>query len=543
MSLNKARCGFTGVTSCAEPRIGSGRTAIPENGCPSNRCRWGLIATILLAATLGSLDSRGAERVRAGSVQTSVVRIYSTIRQPDTYKPWLRQTPTEITGSGVVIDGKRILTCAHVVNYASQVKVQADQSSERVSATVQAIAPGIDLAILTLEDNSFFDSHPPLARSARLPDTRDTVMAYGYPQGGNTLSITKGIISRIEFATYSGGVGGLRIQIDAAINPGNSGGPAVVADKMIGLAFRYMGGAQSIGYIIPCEEIELFLQDIADGHYDGKPLMLDSCQGTANPAMRSYLKLDKSVQGVVVTKPHLSDAAYPLKENDMITRIGSTPLDNEGMIQADGNLRLFFKYMIQKIARNGTVPLTVIRDGRRMEIELPVQSTYPLAIPDLKGAYPSYFVCGPLVFSGATLQYVGGFMMGQAGGTRMAMLMATGNPMVKRLGDPAAFEGEQLVVVATLFPHKLTAGYGNPTFEVVKSLNGINIRSLGHLVEALRDLREEFVIIELDSNSREHLVFPRKEMLAATEDILTDNSIRSQGSPDMLAIWNRQRSQ
>ena len=104
----------------------------------------------------------------------------------------------------------------------------------------------------------------------RLPGIKDAVLAYGFPEGGNSLSITKGIVSRVEFAPYNFPVSGLRIQIDAAINPGNSGGPAVVGDKMIGLTFSRLVNAENIGYIIPSEEIELFLQDIADGHYDGQ---------------------------------------------------------------------------------------------------------------------------------------------------------------------------------------------------------------------------------------------------------------------------------
>ena len=86
----------------------------------------------------------------------------------------------------------------------------------------------------------------------------------------------------------------MRIQIDAAINPGNSGGPAIAGDKMIGLAFSKLGGdTQNIGYIIPNEEVDLFLKDIADGHYDGKPAMYDELQTLENPALRDYLKLDK----------------------------------------------------------------------------------------------------------------------------------------------------------------------------------------------------------------------------------------------------------
>ena len=73
----------------------------------------------------------------------------------------------------MVIEGKRILTNAHVVNYASQVQIQANQAGDKISATVEAIAPGIDLAVLKLDDESFFDTHPPLARAKTLPGIKD----------------------------------------------------------------------------------------------------------------------------------------------------------------------------------------------------------------------------------------------------------------------------------------------------------------------------------------------------------------------------------
>ena len=132
--------------------------------------------------------------------------------------------------------------------------------------------------MLKLDDPSFFKKHPPLARANVLPHIKDPVLVYGFPIGGNTLSITKGIVSRIEFASYNYPTSGLRIQIDAAINPGNSGGPAVADGKMIGLAFSRLRGAQNIGYIIPDEEIELFLKGIAGGHYAGKPALYEICR-------------------------------------------------------------------------------------------------------------------------------------------------------------------------------------------------------------------------------------------------------------------------
>src|SRR5277367_5686718 len=233
--------------------------------------------------------------------ESAVVKVFSTIRHPDLSKPWTKQGAGEATGSGVVIEGHRILTNAHVVSYASQVQVQGNQSGDKVFATVVAVAPGIDLAVLKVDDKSFFDSRPPLPRASVLPQIKDPVLAYGFPTGGTSLSITKGIVSRIEFVPYNYPVSGLRIQIDAAINPGNSGGPAIAGEKMIGLAFSRLGGdTQNIGYIIPNEEVELFLKDIADGRYDGKPAMYDELQTLENPALRDYLKLDKTVSGMVV---------------------------------------------------------------------------------------------------------------------------------------------------------------------------------------------------------------------------------------------------
>ena len=230
-------------------------------------------------------------------IRESVVKISATLRYPELTNPWRKHAAQEASGSGVIIDGKRILTNAHVVLYASQLFVESHDSSDKLPARVEAVSPGIDLAILRLEDESFFDKRTPVTRTSNLPEVRDSVLVYGYPQGGSSQSITKGIVSRIEFTGYNEGLSGLRVQIDAAINPGNSGGPALVDGKMIGLIFSKLTQADNIGYIIPGEEIDLFLKDAADGHYDGKPAIHESLQTLENEALRSFLGLDKKAQG------------------------------------------------------------------------------------------------------------------------------------------------------------------------------------------------------------------------------------------------------
>jgi S1-C subfamily serine protease len=465
-------------------------------------------------------------------VEKSVVKIFATTRYPDVFKPWTKQAPREISGTGVIIDGHRILTNAHMVLYTSQIQLQANGSGDKVSASIVAVAPGIDLAILKVNDDSFFDGHPALTRATKLPDNKDSVLVYGYPTGGNNLSITKGIVSRIEFTNYNGDTSGLRIQVDAPINPGNSGGPAVANNQMIGLAFSRLGGADNIGYIIPNEEIELFLNSITDGKYAGKPGMYDDLQTLENPALRPYLKIDKSVHGIIVNDPFGKAADYPLKKWDIITKIGDTPVDDEGMITLAGDLRINFQYLVQQDAKDGQVPLTVVRDGKEVAVQLPVSPVRSTLLPPLEGKYPSYYIFGPMVFSVATDDFVSSI---SSAGT-LSFLSYIGSPLVTRRGDKPAFPGEQLVVISSpFFSHDIDIGYEKePVAWVVKSVNGTPIKNLVQLAQLLNDSKDEFLKFEFAGTGLETFIFPRQALKDSTAGILSDNDILSQGSPDIL---------
>ncbi len=515
-------------------------TACPGGARP-RFFRHAMAAAVAFLAFMGApvlaQDAKGAE---AGSdrIQNSVVKIFSTVRLPDPFRPWTKQAPKDISGSGVIIEGKRILTNAHVVLYANQIQVQANRSGDKVPATVVAVAPGIDLALLKLDDESLFSTHPPLQRANTLPDLKDTVMTFGFPAGGANLSITKGIVSRIEFAFFNFPYSGLRIQIDAALNAGNSGGPAVVGDKMIGVAFsRLSGGAENIGYIVPCEEIELFLKDAAAGRHSSKPMIADELQTLENPQLRSYLKLDKTVTGLVVRHPASDADSYPLRTWDVVTKIGDTDIDNQGMVNIGNNLRVRFSYLAQKLASNGTVPLTIVRNGKILRIQLPVVSDIPRVIRELHGEYPPYFIYGPLVFSVASTQFVNG--INSAKNNALAFYALLGSPLVRRMGDKPEFPDEELVIVSSpFFPHALSKGYGNPTGLVVKTVNGISIRNLNHLVQVLRDSRNEFDVITYWGKGGDNMVFPRRKMIDSINEILNDNGIRSQGSQEAMSIWS-----
>ncbi|MBI1368021.1 MAG: trypsin-like serine protease [Planctomycetes bacterium] len=465
-------------------------------------------------------------------VRESVVKILSTVRRPNVFRPWAKENPADISGSGSVIDGHRILTNAHVVAFASQIYVQPNHSAQKIAAKVEFVAPGMDLAILKLDDESFFDTHEPLKLAAALPAMRANVTVYGYPMGGTEMSVTQGIVSRIEYGTYYHSVGGLRMQIDAALNPGNSGGPAIVDGVITGVVFSRMQEAENIGYLIPAEEVKRFLDDVADGQYDGKPTLSTMLfQDVENEALRARLKLPEGTGGVMVEK--LFDPDASLLSGDVITKIGDHPIDSEGSVAVGSDLRLRFDYLVPILAKDGKLDVTVLRDGKPMPMQLPVETHRPRLIPANDDHYPRYFVYGPLVFSPADTLTL------QSAGRLIGYLAVSASPLVTRTLDQPG-EVQELVIIASPFlPHKLVKGYSDHTMQVVSSVNGVEVKSLHQLAQLLRDAKDEYITFEFAGNHGEMLVFRRAEIEAASEDILNDNGIRQPYSDDLRDVFEK----
>ncbi|KAK5817842.1 hypothetical protein PVK06_022770 [Gossypium arboreum] len=118
--------------------------------------------------------------------------------------------------------------------------------------------------MLTVNDDEFWEVVSPV-EFGELPALQDAVTVVGYPIGGDTISVTSGVVSGIEISSYvHRSAELLGLQIDAAINSGNSGGPAF-NDKgnCVGIAFQSLKheDAENIGYVIPTPVIQHFIQD------------------------------------------------------------------------------------------------------------------------------------------------------------------------------------------------------------------------------------------------------------------------------------------
>lgn len=488
-------------------------------------------------------SSMNCSYAEVDQISQACVKIHTVQRRPDLFQPWRRKSSDQITGSGVIVDipregklladveGPLILTNAHVVRYANQLFVQFNQSSDQVSASVLAVAPDIDLALLKIDKPESIEEHESLQLAETPPNVRDEVRAYGFPMGGDQLSVTKGIVSRIEIAQFYFNSSGLRIQVDAALNPGNSGGPAVSNGKIVGLVFSGIRQADNIGYLISTDEIRLFLDDIKDGTYEGKYYLFDSFQSAENSAVREMLHLTKEMTGLIVSEPYKDDEDYPLERWDVVTHIGDYPLDNLGMVKVREGLRLYFSYFVPELTAQEKVPLTILRAGEKLQVEVPLAREKDDLIQPLKYATPSYAILGPLVFTEPGKEML--TSQSSAAARWHSWFIHTRSPLISRINDTRAFPEERLVMVPTdMFSHIITKGYDTPRMRVLTEFNNQKVNNLAHLVDMYRNTQEEYLEFRFAGLS-ENLVFRRSEFAQATEEILENEGIRYQFSSDL----------
>ncbi len=278
-------------------------------------------------------------------------------------------------GSGVIIsaDGY-ILTNNHVVaGESGRISLRqlpainvALEDKREMKAEIVGVDPATDLALLKINARDL--RVMPWGDSSKLK-VAEWVLAIGNPFQLNE-TVTLGIVSAIgrknvgisEYEDF--------IQTDAAINPGNSGGALVNArGELIGIntaIFSQSGGYQGIGFAVPsnlARQVVNELQKYGEvrrgsiGYFEISPL---------SPQIAEQLGVSDT-RGVLVTRMRRDTPAFEagMQPGDIITSFNGTAVTDGGQL-----LR-----MIQDARIGSTAVMTVTRDGRKIDLKIPVEST------------------------------------------------------------------------------------------------------------------------------------------------------------------------
>jgi len=443
-----------------------------------------------------SLDGDGSPLETALS---SVVKVFCTSASPNWYVPWQIQPQVSGTSSGFIIEGKRIICNAHGITDQVLIRVRKHGDATKYPAKLIATGHDCDLALLSVEDEKFWKGLTPL-KFGKIPSLQASVIVVGYPKGGDCISVTKGVVSRVVCNTYSHSTNLLlTIQIDAAINPGNSGGPALQGKTVVGVAFQGMNKSQNIGYIIPPTVVQQFLADVdKNGKFSGIPCVGIRWQKMENESLRKSLRIPNDNQGILITAVEpLAPSAKVLKPDDVIRKVDRVPVAGDGTILFRRGERLSHVHLIASKSIGDKVEFEIIRDGKEqtLMVELADPKRLSLVPIHLHDQLPSYYVYAGLVFTVLTRPY----------------LRAWGSSWSKKapaiLVEIAFYRmreknSEEIVVLNQILAAPCNTSYGRLNYLPVVSINGVEIDNLRHLVEVVEkaDESEDFIKIKMSRN-------------------------------------------
>ena len=271
-----------------------------------------------------------------------------------------------------------IITNHHVVRGQTSLRLKRNGQAGNFSGKVLCRSMLCDLALLTVEDETFWEGLPEVQFQESVPDLDDTVVVVGYPgssgPGAKSVTLTRGVVSNVQLydlSLHGNQPGQLTVQIDAAINSGNSGGPVFNSDtcEVVGVAFASRAeGRGGGGKVIPVPVLENFLKMWRKKGAEEFGLLPQPGFGIdllINPAFRRSCfggVLPRHRNGCLINSVSESGcAAGKLQVGDILMAIDGTPVSEDADVVLRGQELIDVEHMFTKGTVGDIVLVTILR--------------------------------------------------------------------------------------------------------------------------------------------------------------------------------------
>jgi S1-C subfamily serine protease len=469
------------------------------------------LSTLLLSADIQQEDL----------TKQAIVKIYTVSKVPNYQEPW-NSSMRRSTGSGAIIEGDRILTNAHVVANHTFIEVERYGQRKRYIAKVISVSHQADLALLKVEDKTFFSNVKPLTFGS-LPNIEQKIVVYGYPMGGSTLSATIGVVSRIEHHRYAhSGEAFLAIQVDAAVNPGNSGGPALSDGKIVGVVMQVIQKSQNIGYLVPVSMVRHFLEDMKDGKYDGFADLGLTTQNMENPTLRHYYHLDENTTGKLVDDiVYNSSLKGVLQEGDILIAIDGHKIENDGTVAFRAHEYTDFNYYVDKHQMYESIKLDIVRDRKKISVDANLSHTADdiLLVKTIQyDRMPTYFIEGGYVFSPLSRN-----LLLSTNRNRLTLsYFASQWPTEKK---------KEVVVLLKVLASDMSRGNNSFAMWPIEKINGETFTDFQTFFQKIEDFQGQYIVLEDKDGVK--VVIDKKEAQEKQSGILKKYNIEFDKSIDL----------
>jgi serine protease Do len=291
------------------------------------------------------------------------------------------------------------------------------------------------------------------------------VLAIGSPFGLD-MTVTSGIVSASGRGNV--GIGGEGfyadfIQTDAAINPGNSGGPLLnMRGEVVGVNTAILsrsGGNNGIGFSIPINMVKYVVDELREHGTVTRGFLGVGIQ-QVTPDLAKWFELEAGT-GVIVSsvQPDSPADKAGIRQGDIILSFNGMNVTEVGS----------FRSRVSITPAGTKAPVVVLREGERVELTVEL------------GTAPQSEVVARADSSPATVE---------DGDFGLAVQNLT-DDIASRLG----YEDETGVVVAGVQPGSPAERAGMKPGQLIKKVNKQDIRNTRDYEEALKEGRNDTVLL------------------------------------------------
>ncbi|MBT8037020.1 MAG: PDZ domain-containing protein [Verrucomicrobiae bacterium] len=463
------------------------------------------------------------------SVQTSVVRINSTLQTWSAAQPWDKSAPKKRRALGALLSDNRVLTTAEMATNVTYIELENADSTRRIPAKVIAIDYEANLALLEPDNGDtqgFFKGLKPLTLGSPAK-IGDEVSVWQLEENGMPL-VTRATIQGVDIvSSFAQGHYFLTYEVKGSMQSSTSSFtlPVIRNNQLLGLLTSYSAKDQIIDVMAP-EIIAAFLADTADKKYEGFPSLGIAISSTVDPNFRTWLKLSDDVGGLYVTRIRKNSAAEKagIEKGDVIIQIDNKDIGRRGYYSDANYGKLFWSHLIRGTHKVGdSINLTVLRNGDEKKI------TATLARPGKRliashtfDQAPRYLVKGGFIFQELTATYLKAFGKDWESKAPLNLLDVISSPEDYEEGR------NKLVFLSATIPTPATTGYERLRNFIVNKVNGQPIADIPSLIKAFQAAGPDGLhTIEFAHGP------PKTIFLDATASDLVDTELINRGIPEL----------
>lgn len=472
------------------------------------------MGTIFCLGLLLSPQGRAWADDIGDAIPDTVVKIFVTYQKYDIANPWATKQVKTRSGYGCVLPGRKIITAADIVKDATIIEMEKNTQKRYFPARIEVFDYDLDLALLTVDDETFFDDLIPavLEESVRLDQPvrfalfEDSKEVRAIPGKIVKIAVDEYLLTWQSFLLYK-----------AAVNfEGRGGGwsePVFSRGKLVGLTMDYSQDDQ-VAEIIPASIINRFLGAVREDAYIGVPFIGTSMATMRSPDFNRYLCVPRGRAGPFVRKVYPgSSASGVLEKGDVLLSLDGKDIDADGYYLHPEWGKMDYRDLIGRLHYPGDlVEVEFVRDGRArtesMELKRFERAHELVPFYDYR-AQPSYLIVGGLVIQELTRDYLREWGKDWENTGNKKYLY---NYFYREQENPSL--RARLVILNKVIPDKFNIGYHDMNDMVLRQVNGRNISRLEDVAEALRTPEGKFHRFSLEESNQE-IILPVSGLGAA----------------------------